>query len=135
MVDKLRQSFTRRNIAVGLFTGLVLGAVLGVAFVPLPDDEPDKVTAEDVIVTPQKDDQGEQTGTVKINNTADKKIPVNALGEERKIDANSSIQYSSEAIPLLVIYNQEGDALYQITNEPAYDEVTVERNPDLSAET
>ena len=134
MVDKLRQSFTRRNILVGLVTGLFLGAVLGVAFVPV-DDEPDKVTAEDVVVTPQKDDQGEQTGTVKINNTADVEIPVNALGEERKIDANSSIQYSSEAIPLLIIYNQEGDALYQITNEPAYDRVTVERNPDLSAET
>ena len=126
---------SRRNILVGIFTGLVIGGILGVAFVPLPDDEPDKVTAEDVIVTPNTDEEGEQTGTVKINNTADVRIPVNANGDERSIEANSSIQYSSNAIPILIIYNQEGDALYQITSDPAYDGVSVERNPDLSAET
>ena len=136
----LELDISRSNMLVGVF--LVGGALLGVGFgfVALNYDnnnnnpDADKVTAEDVIVTAETNEQGEQTGVVRIENTADKRIPVyTSPGKYNRIDANNSIQYSSEEIPLFFVRNQEGDDLYLITNDsdaPDGDRVRIERNPE-----
>ena len=131
---------SRSNAIVGIF--LVGGALLGVGlgFVALnydndknnkPSDEPDKVTAEDVIVTPETNEQGEQTGVVKINNTADKKIVTVSVTPRRKriLDANTTASYNSNEFPLFDIYNLQGEKLYTIKSEDSNNNtVVIERH-------
>ena len=123
---------SRSNALVGVFLlgGALLGVALGFASLDYKDSGTNKVTADDLIVTLESDEQGEQTGVVKIENTANKKVFAYGKGEDRLIYANSTISYNSRDIPILDIYNREGEALYEIIYDPELGAVTIERKPD-----
>ena len=129
---------SRRTMFVGIFLlgGALLGVVLG--FVALNhEDESDKVTAEDVIVTAETNEQGEQTGIVKVENTADTEIyiynDVDTTGVRRTIDPNSTISYDAETHQAVSIHSKEETLYFIINHKDDPDDsnyITVKRDSD-----